>query len=395
MKCLQRIVIMSWIIGIIAVNECYAQTLRIDGMRALSSDLSASVYPRNDYNGRACALVKVAFPKTDAEFEGNIIGKTEYKAGEYWVYLTADSRYLKMKHAEYTPLMIRFDDSTVGAVESKIVYGVRVSAGTRSQLVTFKITPSNAILTVDNKEYTTSNGITEIMLTPGEHSYMVVAPGYDVQGSKFMVYENSANKIIIELEQKTNINSHTGVSSSTTVSPNNNRNLIYSSEEKIFTCDGIYRQDEVTSGIRRLDGFDTNLGKLNRKHFAIRFDFYPDKDIHKGTIDEHGFKRENNYVLVLSSGYRILGVFLSEDGIIEITTNNQRNRYKTPVKYKLDDWNTINLEYNNGTLTLNGHVIENVSINPYDGDNYLSDTNYSNGITFKGRLAGIKVYSFN
>ena len=201
LKNMKRTLLLSFIC-IMICGQSLAQILRIDGIRALSSDLSASIYSRNDYNGRACALVKVAFPKTGAEFEGNVIGKTEYKAGEYWVYLTADSKFLKMKHAEYTPLMIRFDDSTVGPVESKIVYGVRVSAGKKSQLVTFKITPSNATLTVDQKEYSTTNGIAEIMLTPEEHTYVVFAQDYNAQGSKFMVYENSTNKIIIELEQK-------------------------------------------------------------------------------------------------------------------------------------------------------------------------------------------------
>ncbi len=183
-------------------NKGFTQTLIVDGIRALPNDLSASVYQRNDYNGAPCALIKVAFPKTSAEFEGNVIGTTKYKAGEYWVYLTANSKFLKMKHAEYSPLMIQFDDNTVGPVESKRVYGVKVSAGVAKQPVTFKITPYNAILTVDQKECATTNGIAEIMLSPEEHTYVVVAQGYNTQGSKFMVYENNTNKIIIELEPK-------------------------------------------------------------------------------------------------------------------------------------------------------------------------------------------------
>ncbi len=200
MKCIKHIVVM--LLTIIAMTDCFAQALSIDGIRALPNDLSASVYQRNDFNGTPCALIKVAFPKAGAEFEGNVIGTTEYKAGEYWVYMTANSKFLKMKHAEYSPLMIQFDGNTVGSVESKRVYGVKVSAGAAKQPVTFKITPSDAVLTVDQKECATTNGIAEIMLLPEEHTYVVFSEGYKTQGSKFMVYEDNTNKIIIELEPK-------------------------------------------------------------------------------------------------------------------------------------------------------------------------------------------------
>ncbi len=176
--------------------------LNIKDIRAQQTDLSASVYSRTDMAGKACALVKVAFAQGGAEFEGSVIGAVEYKAGEYWVYITSGSKYLKMKHADYTPLMIRFDDTNVGAVESKKVYEVKVAGGAQAQTVTFKITPPDAILTVDQKEYPTVNGVAEITLSPEEHTYMVVASGYKGQGSKFMVYENNSNKIFVELERK-------------------------------------------------------------------------------------------------------------------------------------------------------------------------------------------------
>lgn len=72
----------------------------------------------------------------------------------------------------------------------------------KNQPVTFKISPADAVLTIDQNEYPTQNGSAQIMLSPGEHTYAVFAPGYNVQGSKFMVYENNTNKIIIELEPK-------------------------------------------------------------------------------------------------------------------------------------------------------------------------------------------------
>ncbi len=185
-----------------------AQPLKIDGIRCLGGDLSASVYPRNDFTGKKCALVKVALPVSGAEFEGNVIGSVEYKAGEYWVYMSAGSKFLKVKHESHHPLMIHFDDTNIGSVESNRTYLVKVSGGKVSGIsggipVTFKITPRDAILSVDQQEYETVNGVVEIPLSASEHNYMVVAPGYKGQGNKFMVYEGNTNKIIVELDPKT------------------------------------------------------------------------------------------------------------------------------------------------------------------------------------------------
>ncbi len=182
-----------------------ARDLRLEGARLLQTDLSASVYSRADLAGNACALVKVAFPQAGAEFEGSVIGTVDYKAGEYWVYVTAGSKYLKMKHADYTPLMISFDGDPVGPLEAKKVYGVKVGGGAQAQTVTFKITPPDAILTVDLKEYPTVNGMAKIQLSPGEHSYMVVAPGYESYGSRFVVDEDRDNKLFVELERKAGV----------------------------------------------------------------------------------------------------------------------------------------------------------------------------------------------
>lgn len=167
------------------------------------------------------------------------------------------------------------------------------------------------------------------------------------------------------------------------------RKLIFSSGKKVYSCDGIYRGSGHHSG-----GFYTDLGELNRKHFAISIDFYPDVDIHEGTINEAGVKFSNDCVLSLGVGWRLLSIFLSRDGLIEININ-QRKHYKTPLKYQHEEWNSISLEYNGDVLTINGYIIKDVNINPYDGDNILSDTYYASGSTFKGRLTNVKVYSYN
>lgn len=79
-------------------------------MEVAPMDLSASTQPRNDLNGNPCALVKVQLATADATFEGNVIGDVAYSQGEYWVYMSAGSYMLNIKHKSFVPLFVNFRD---------------------------------------------------------------------------------------------------------------------------------------------------------------------------------------------------------------------------------------------------------------------------------------------
>ncbi|MDE5783462.1 MAG: DUF1566 domain-containing protein, partial [Prevotella sp.] len=177
-----------------------------------------------DGNGDVCALIKVSLPVEGCEFAGNIVGQPEFHVSEYWVYMTPSSKKLIVRCPGCESLNADFGM----AVESAVTYHLKLSGystatgSSKNQPVTFKITPADAVLTIDQNEYPTQNGVAQVMLSPGEHAYVVVASGYNVQGSKFMVYENNNNKIIVELEAKTQtadnlqpVQTNVGVSSNT------------------------------------------------------------------------------------------------------------------------------------------------------------------------------------
>lgn len=178
---------------------CLGQEMEVDAFRANTMDLSASTHKRVDNNGEACGLVKVELPLEGVTFEGNIIDDVKYNSGEYWVYLTSGSKNLRIKHPQKKPLSVNFDDFGI-KLEGSQTYLLSIKTEAGKESVTFRITPKNAILTVDQREYSTENGTAVIPLTPEEHNYTIVAPGYKTQGNKFMVYSGQTNKFIIELD---------------------------------------------------------------------------------------------------------------------------------------------------------------------------------------------------
>lgn len=184
---------------------CLGQQFEVVSLRHASSDLTAATYPRADLNSKSCALLKVPLPMADVSFEGNVIGDVAYKSGEYWVYLSDGSKNVVVKHASCVPARIDFADYGIDNLSARQTYVLNINPP-KSVLfdVLFKVSPQNAILTVDNVEYDMTGGIATVPLTAKDHTYMVVAPGYYSQSNVFRVNEQGKNKIVVELDSREN-----------------------------------------------------------------------------------------------------------------------------------------------------------------------------------------------
>lgn len=180
------------IISLLFAHAIQAQDLKVRSMSQDIGDLSASTYERKDLNGAACALVKVQLPAYGAKFEGNIIGNIEYKTGEYWVYMTEGSRELRIKHPNYLPLHVFFNDHGIGhGVKGKQTYTLTVAMQQMNGIIddgmrylVLNIEPSDANATViidgdENKAQTAQNGTVSVLLSMGDHRYLVRATSYE------------------------------------------------------------------------------------------------------------------------------------------------------------------------------------------------------------------------
>ena len=127
----------------------YAQELTMSDFHVDSSDLSAQVHQVADLNGDPCALIKVGLTVPDAKFEGDIV-KSEYKDGEYWVYLIGGSSWLTIKTSDFTPLRCDFE-----SVKSKSTYIMTVTKPGENFLkprITVDLKPQANIIGVQTKK---------------------------------------------------------------------------------------------------------------------------------------------------------------------------------------------------------------------------------------------------
>ncbi len=124
------------IIGVFLCVSLNAQEIKVKSMELLLSDLSARTNPRMDANNEPCALVKVVIPSVEGmQFEGWVVGKVQYKPGEYQVYVPAGAKKIQFRHPDYAPGEIRFTLPIEGKCTYRVTLDVPTTATTYEDLI--------------------------------------------------------------------------------------------------------------------------------------------------------------------------------------------------------------------------------------------------------------------
>lgn len=110
--------------AILGFNNASAQELRIKSFESLPTDLTARRQPRQDLNGRQCALLKVRVTDDIVSCEGSI-GDAVNEGMEKLVYVTPAAPHIVMKFKKHYPLRVVFAD-----------YGERTLSGGSTYVLT-------------------------------------------------------------------------------------------------------------------------------------------------------------------------------------------------------------------------------------------------------------------
>ena len=95
------------ILSFISLN-LFSQELKVKEFYKDDSAIDAIKFQVKDANGDPTALIKVGLTVGDAIFEGDIL-KSEYKDGEYWIYVVDGACWLNIKTKRYLPLRYEFE----------------------------------------------------------------------------------------------------------------------------------------------------------------------------------------------------------------------------------------------------------------------------------------------
>ena len=199
--------ILLFLLFLTAINTTLAQELKVKSFKVATSDLTAQTQPRKDLNDRNCALIKVGIALDGVKFDGSIMGEPVQKLGEYWVYMPQGVSMLQVLHKDYTPLMINFFDYDIGKVESGVTYVLTLtkpalSTEQQTQSLTIKYAPLTASVLVDNKFVKGANGVAQITLPVGQHSFVVACDGYESEEGTVKLKASAPSNLQITLSKE-------------------------------------------------------------------------------------------------------------------------------------------------------------------------------------------------
>ena len=278
------------IVSLFVVGVAFSQDIEVKKFGALEKDQTAVTNPRKDINGVTCGLVKVLLKEPGAEFEGSVMGDVQFTGKEYLVYLPNGTKRLGIKHPDYLPTTIVFEDYGTKKVSSATTYELKVKTNKKKTVVhnnkkgmaIFNIKPSNAMLLIDGQVVDGSGGAYALSLPYGPHYYTVKLKDFNINNQIFAVSKD-INTINVDL---------TTFFSRVIISSVNNDSKVYVNDEFVsngrwegflppstynieLRKDGCHPQSKVIE-LYENDSVCVSFPKMNVIGGKIKVDFKPD-----------------------------------------------------------------------------------------------------------------------
>lgn len=186
-----------WAIALVALG----QELSVKDFHIDPSDISAVRYEVKDLNGEICALVKIGLVLQDVTFEGSVV-KSEFKEGEWWIYMVDKSWWLNIKTTRYLPLRYEFPEP----LQKKSTYIMQVETPQVAYTgPTGKMRIESNVRDAD--VYVDGEKLSSILPfeyegAEGTHILEIKAPGYNTERSSFEIALRRKGSISVPLRRK-------------------------------------------------------------------------------------------------------------------------------------------------------------------------------------------------
>ena len=194
-----------FLVSVIFSVVCFAQQLRVvEELHKDENNTLAIKYPKKDYSGKLCGLIRLGMVIPDAEFEGDII-HAEYKKGEWWIYMIDGASWLTIKTNKYTPLRLELKKS----IESATTYVMTIEKPNSTQDETYEMsenflviecnTPNDAKIYI-NDMYEGNGQISKFLSIYEDYRYKVEAPMYHTEEGTVRLSANETTVLKINLK---------------------------------------------------------------------------------------------------------------------------------------------------------------------------------------------------
>ena len=187
---MKRVVILLLLLSTLGAT---AQNITVKSFKHLPNDNTATTAEgkRIDQNGDVAALIKMVTDESGLNFEGGALGIVDAKhlQGEVWVWVPRSARKITVKHPKLGvlrdyryPVEIKAGQTYEMVLEfEKVVEEENLT----EQFLSFKITPANAVLEVNDEGWPlAANGSVSRLMEVGTYTYRVSAENYHSDAGK-------------------------------------------------------------------------------------------------------------------------------------------------------------------------------------------------------------------
>ena len=177
-------------------SAVYAQQLTVKAVNLRMQDARARTNPREDGQGKKCAIIRVGVVGFDDLVFPDAVGNVEHSLSEYIIYVPGGQKALQYNNKSGQKLgIVNFDDYGL-EVKSMSSYDVIFESDNHLRSAIFSIQPKNAHLTFDGENVPIDkNGIAMINKTVGDYEYMVSCTGYEDLSGTVSLIEDSISKV--------------------------------------------------------------------------------------------------------------------------------------------------------------------------------------------------------
>ena len=185
-----------------------AQSITVKSFQPLVGDMTTTSAEgkRIDQNNEVAALIKIVTTETGFSFEAGALGivDSQQRNGEIWVWVPRASRKITILNQKFGvlrdyryPVEIQADRTYEMVLETKAAPEPKPDDNmVRQQYLIFQITPSDAVLEVDDQLWPVAEGTARKFVNFGTYTYRVQAPNYHPDAGRVTVDDPNNKKIV-------------------------------------------------------------------------------------------------------------------------------------------------------------------------------------------------------
>lgn len=213
---MNRLKFLAFVVFVACSLSSFSQKMSVASFEAADKDLTANTAPtmRNDLNGEKSALIKIQTTERQFMFDVGSLGivymeeQNASHPGEIWLYVPQGVKSITIQH----PIFGVINDYDLGRrLKKGKTYILKLTSDQVNTLVVdyennqylqVTVTPHDASLYINGiKQQLTPQGVCEIPLPFGTHTYRVTAPDYHPCESKITI-DNKDSKQFLNVDLK-------------------------------------------------------------------------------------------------------------------------------------------------------------------------------------------------